>query len=201
MSEPIVVMGIDAGTRNLGYSVVKARLYKGQLQWRVLTCGACPCPVNDMKNTNALLPPFMRWVHSVRKSHNVTHTIGERFIVRPGGSSAGISCEAISLMYGALLQRYHALTLISAATWKNAVRRIGIDLKAWYKDRRYCGENHELDATLQAIHEAHRVLGIPTNQYYRNISVKDVSLAIHSVSTNSSTHAQLLKKAKRQAKA
>lgn len=26
----ITVLGIDAGTRNLGYSVVKARLYKGQ---------------------------------------------------------------------------------------------------------------------------------------------------------------------------
>ncbi len=188
------IMGIDAGTKNLGYSVIKARMFNGQLQFKVLACGACPCPVNDMKAAGDLLPVFMHWVHTVRKTHDVQYMIGERFIVRPGGSSAGISCEAISLMYGALLHRYKQLTLTSAATWKNAVRRIGIDLKAWYKDKRYCGSNHELDATLQAIHEAHRIFGLQTSQYYATISVKSVSLAIHAVSTNTDTQVRVAKR-------
>ena len=174
-----IVLGMDGGTKNFGYGLVKVTCVRGKLKCEVLECGVAPVTVNDMKIAGIQRKQFMKWIAQIVKKHNVTHMIAERFMTR-GGASMGVTIECISYMYGCIDQKYDCLELIPAAVWKNQVNKV-TDLKAWYDDSAYLGENHELDAILQATYLGHKLFNLkPT---YECINVAKINKEIEKMST------------------
>lgn len=143
---PKRVLAFDPGYRNMGVAVIGCNPKKRKV--KVLATAVMMNPIADLVSIHESHPAFMaevaQWVN-LFQPHGI---IAERFQIR-GSSSAGKSCEAVSIMLGSLKTKYEELAfkLVIAAQWKIAMqRRFGIDLKEEYKAT--CVLPHQLDACL-----------------------------------------------------
>ena len=174
----VVVMGLDGGKTNFGYSLVRLSLVRKRLKATVLETGVVPCPVNDMKAASEQRIPFVKWFRSKVKKFAVTDIIAERFMTR-GGASMGTTIECISYMYGAIDQVFGKVTYVTAATWKNQVNKVS-SLDLWYDSPLYTKTPHEIDATLQAIYLGHLIFDLKPD--YKDIKRDDILKQIEKVS-------------------
>lgn len=178
-TENFVVMGLDGGKTNFGYSVACISFIRKKLKVELLETGIVPCPINDIKVASVQRKVFIKWFRAKVKEFGVTDIIAERFMTRMG-SSMGTTIECIAFMYGAIDQVFGEATYIPAAVWKNQVNKV-VDLDAWYKDPKYTKTPHELDAVLQAIYLGHQLFGLKPD--YATIKQIDITKQIERVST------------------
>jgi hypothetical protein len=151
-----IVMGLDPGPVNFGWSVVKgSRPFKIE----VLASGMLKNTINKMPNetiSNEDSDPFMNEVEDIIYKYKVQRVVVERFMSR-GLKGSTIECVngMIGLIWGGLpyLSR---LKLIIPAQWKNAWNK-HIDLKDFYK-RTAC-KNHQVDATGIAMYGIYNWMG------------------------------------------
>lgn len=132
----LTILSLDPGLRNHGYAVVQMRRAStNRVQARVLVNGVVPTTVTQLKSTKLLrqeLSTYLSFMGDLIAHHNVDVVGAERYMSR--GGQQGPNSECINVMLGALISNLKVpYKLIGAATWKNAVRRAGLDLKAHYK--------------------------------------------------------------------
>ena len=73
----LTVLGLDAGTKSFGYSVVETRLNNKSLQHRVRETGVIPCPVNSIQDVRAQVLAFVDWVEKTVKKFKVGLLVGD----------------------------------------------------------------------------------------------------------------------------
>ncbi len=149
--ESLVVMAHDPGSRNYGYSCVKAtQIRGGKIKVSVLENGLCPVPVNQMKSGKTLregLAAYKAWTSELSAKYGVQFVVAERFMTRGG---KGPTIEAVNMMLGALVLGDVPCKVLPAAQWKNAMRRADIDLAQWYRWAKVTP--HQLDACLIGVY-------------------------------------------------
>lgn len=141
---PKRLLAFDPGFRNMGVAVVGVDPNKGKI--KVLANAVLMHPISDLVNLGESHPVFMEEVQGWFDMFQPHGIIAERFQIR-GSSSAGKSCEAVSIMLGCLKQAYPTLPfkLVIASQWKNALqKRFEVDLKEVYKQTLILP--HQLDA-------------------------------------------------------
>lgn len=151
------VLGLDMGTSNFGWCVIRVRLMTdGRYRFRVLGGGLMAMPLSNLthqakvekvtvsrktgkaKKTNAgkSEPPldvgvhlFLDEVSYIFSTYYITRVVAERFMSRGRGGDSTI--EAISLMIGLILAECKKLslhyTVLAAATWKLTCARAAND--------------------------------------------------------------------------
>lgn len=154
----LTVMAHDPGSRNYGYSCVKAtQVRNGKIQVSVLENGLCPVPINQMKSGKTLregLAIYKRWTMELFDKHGIQFVVAERFMTRGG---KGPTIEAVNMMLGALVLGDVPCKVLPAAQWKNALRRADIDLSYWYKWAKVTP--HQLDACLIGVYVCSMLYG------------------------------------------
>ena len=156
--ESLVVMAHDPGSRNYGWSCVKAtRVRGGKIKVSVLENGLCPVPINQMKSGKTLregLAAYKQWTLDLFTKYGVQFVVAERFMTRGG---KGPTIEAVNMMLGALVLGDIPCKVLPAAQWKNALRRAEIDLAYWYKWAKVTP--HQLDACLIGVYVCSMLYG------------------------------------------
>jgi Holliday junction resolvasome RuvABC endonuclease subunit len=148
----IVALGLDPGYRNFGWAVLRVRVTSTSLSIRVEDFGTLTHTLLDLvDNPVDQLMVFLTGIEAIVQRHSVQSMSIERFQSR---GLRGRSSELTNIMIGSLLTRYstHPWSVITPATWKNAVKRGGVNLKQLYSDLKRAMSPHELDACLIALY-------------------------------------------------
>ncbi len=149
----------DPGSRNYGYAIVEGWLSRpDRVEFRVLRNGLCPCPMNNLKDHRARQAQsrrYLGWARKMAERYEVNGIFGERYMTR---GIKGPTVESINMMLGLLQSLCLPDAFVPAATWKNAVTRHEIDLKAEYKFCRTAP--HQLDASLIGVYALHQAFGV-----------------------------------------
>lgn len=155
----LTILSSDPGFRNYGFSVVQFRRdSKGNLAFRVRECGHCTATVSNLKSGKVLvaqLDAYKQFLSGKIDKYGVQAFSAERFMTR---GVNGPSIEMVNFMLGVMVSSFNKpVKLWPAVTWKNAVRRKGVDLSYWYK---WCKTSpHQLDATLIGLYTGYRAYG------------------------------------------
>lgn len=151
-------MAHDPGSANYGWSVVRAtKVTRSRIKCVVLANGLCPHTVKVLKSGSQVrqkLNAYRKWAYGICKQWGVQFLIAERFMTRGG---KGPTIEAINMMLGALLLGDLPCKVIPASQWKNAVRRSGVELDAWYPWTKVTP--HQFDACLIGVYGASFLYG------------------------------------------
>ncbi len=152
----ITILGIDPGSVNAGYAVIRFRVAKGKMEFRFEECGKLKMLLKELKVPHKkVLRQHVAEVRKLVKTYGVEAILTERFMTR---GIKGPTIEAVNQMLGALdIGLPQEITQISAATWKNQVNKV-FDLKEFYKKVRV--QPHEIDAVFQAMWLAEKKLGV-----------------------------------------
>lgn len=152
----ITVLGIDPGSVNAGYAVIRVRVKKNKLEYKLEECGKLSNLLKELKLPHKKeLKAHVKEVKALVKKYGVDCILAERYMAR---GMKGSTIEAVNQMLGALeIGLAQEITQIPAATWKNQVNR-KFDLKEFYKTVPV--EAHEVDAVFQAVWLAEKKLGI-----------------------------------------
>ncbi len=152
----ITILGIDPGSVNAGYAILRARVKNKKIQYKLEECGKLNNLLKDLKHPHKkVLKAHVREVKSLVNKYKADYVLTERYMTR---GIKGSTIEAVNQMLGALdIGLSQEITQIPAATWKNQVNRI-FDLKEFYKSVRV--EPHEVDAVLQAFWLAGKKLNV-----------------------------------------
>jgi Holliday junction resolvasome RuvABC endonuclease subunit len=145
----------DPGTRSYGYAIVVIeRDGRGKLRAQVVENGLCPSTIVNLKNPKVMTAEhraYGQWLYQVMSRHKIDAISAERYMTR---GIKGPTVEAVNMMIGTLLCAGATfgipVKVMPAATWKNAVRRSGIELATMYKAVRVTP--HQLDSSLQGIY-------------------------------------------------
>lgn len=158
MKAPVITISShDPGTANYGYAVVQLTKQAQRIKFRVLENGLCPTTVKNLKDVKAHrleVEAYMAWLRSLKARYDLDAVCVERFMTR---GIKGPTVECVNQMIGGMEMgplRGINLKMMPAATWKNAVTRAGVDLKATYKIARVTP--HQLDACLIGIYTGHQ---------------------------------------------
>lgn len=141
----------DPGTANYGYGVTQVHQTEDRkMRIRVLENGLCASTIRSLNSLSARKierDGYVDFLKQIKAKHNPDILCGERFMTR---GIKGPTVESVNIMLGALENNIvfwpRMVKMIPAATWKNAVNRSGVDLKAEYKRTRVTP--HQLDAVL-----------------------------------------------------
>lgn len=77
MEQTVKILGLDAGTRSFGYSILEARQQdSNRLGYRLVECGMIPCPVASIDGVYEQVEIFTYWIKSTVKKHKVDRVIG-----------------------------------------------------------------------------------------------------------------------------
>lgn len=151
----------DFGSANYGYGITQVKLVGDRILFRILENGLCPSTIRDLssiKQRRTERDGFVDWLTKIRDQHNPDVLAGERYMTR---GIKGPTIESVNIMIGAVENSPafwpQMIKVIPAATWKNAVKRAGIDLKAEYKRVRVTP--HQLDAVLIGLYIGFRGYG------------------------------------------
>jgi hypothetical protein len=157
--EPIMIniLSCDPGSINFGFSVLTGRIQDGEISFKVVANGMCPCPLKRVKKSKDLRDQqvqFQLWFENLIFKHNIDAVCAERFMARgllgPLGEYIGIMLGMMGLI---LIQKNKKpLKIFPAATWKNAVRRNADDKE--FLDKTYKIAKvppHQLDASLMGV--------------------------------------------------
>ena len=148
----ITALGLDPGYRNFGWAVLRVRLSSTALSVRIEDFGTLTHTLLDLVNNPAdQLTIFLSDIESLVKRYSIQTLSIERFQSR---GFRGRSSELTNIMIGSVITRFptHPWSVITPATWKNAVKRGGVDLKRLYSDLKRAMSPHELDACLIALY-------------------------------------------------
>lgn len=172
MTQPIIAAGFDPGTRNFGVGVVK--IYPNKNIVKLVEFASVKSTVTNLTNKTIYrktkvrkekklvsLPftesyvSFYNIMSGFIRELKVTDVTLERFQTR---GLKGKTIECVSMMNSAIALYCMSVdvpvNLITAATWKNAVNRLNIDLlKVYELTKEVHGMTpHETDAIVMAIH-------------------------------------------------
>lgn len=157
-SKPLRIFAHDPGSRNYGYAIVEGTLVRGNVKFRILENGLCPCPMNNLKDhkiRQKQAAAYLGWVQKLVKEYRIRGMFAERYMTR---GIKGPTIESVNMMLGLMQSFLIRDRYIPAAVWKNAVGRQGIDLKQEYK---YCKTApHQLDATLIGVWGLHQAFNV-----------------------------------------
>lgn len=145
-----------ASTKNAGYgyAVIQVRQHRGKIGCRILENGVVPIPntITQLKDSKLYLVQRDAYLAFMAEKFSlypdIAAIVAERYMAR---GRTGATGEYVNHMLGILAVTYPDLPIkwMSAASWKNAVRRAGVDLDKLYKVCRTT--KHQLDACLQGI--------------------------------------------------
>lgn len=153
MTRSTVILAHDPGSRNYGYSVVKGSLSARQLRFQIVQYGLIQTTIDDLKGgalqTKGML--YLASMQQLEQQFSPKAVIAERY--QPRGVSGQTTIECVNIMLGSLFTLFSHLPfkVMPASEWKNALRRVGVDLDAIYEDQKqdikaHRLTNHEIDA-------------------------------------------------------
>lgn len=155
---------------------MKVELVRKKLQITLLFAGMLQEPLNYVQgDIRPAVDRFLKELTRIRKKFKVQPDVQvmERFQTR--GHRSGPTIEIISAAYGARAKESldkwpkAEFQAIMASQWKVAIKKVGIDLDAWYeqwckpslgrgvKNKKYVCPTHTLDAVLIGIYQAGRM--------------------------------------------
>lgn len=143
------IMGLDAGSRNFGWSLIKVERTK----FRIIKCGILTQTLTQLKEDSWFdeLHLYAIQIEKLLRLSKPDAIIAERYFAR----HRGLEGEMINLMLGTtmrILFEQHPKVrtqLVMAMTWKSALKRSGFDLDMLYKECKPI-PHHPIDATMQA---------------------------------------------------
>ncbi len=149
----IKLIASDPGTKNYAISVVTLEKLGKKFSVTVHENGMIKETVKGIKDSHLLKKELLQYVKKMKKlekSHKPNALAAERFMTR---GIKGPTVEYLNMMLGALNTNTKLpIKLIPAVTWKVAIAREGIDLKAEYKKTKALP--HQVDATMIGIYVA-----------------------------------------------
>jgi len=169
----IVVVGHDLGSKNYGWAVVRGRLNKSQISLHVIENGMLLNPIQQLKRRKQLdrhLQKYLEECQSHISQHKAEFLIAERFQSR---GLRGLTVELVGLMLGALWWDLELpKQLVAAVTWKNEIKKWGVDLDKVYKKSRT--QRHQVDAMFLAIYAIIKILKAPRQKLKLGHLIKDL---------------------------
>ncbi len=153
------ILGLDPGTRNFGVSVLLHRPGRPGHPGRfVLRSWHLTSMVWDLKQEQAVIQAraFEREIRAIIKKYRIGAIVMERY--QPRRTNRTI-IEPVNIMIGLVLglARRQTVSLLTAATWKNAIKKY-CNLK-WAYDR--VRSPHQLDAVCMALYCHSQLVGKP----------------------------------------
>ena len=158
------ILGMDPGTNNLAYAVLRLDPHNATLDTSVyVETGMINATMRTLTIPAKLKEErlaFVAEVNGILERHNIEAIVLERYMMRIG--MGGTAIEAINQMIG-LLQTYDLpLKMIPSSQWKNDVTKggEGLDLACLYIDAKQCDNRseHEVDAACITMYGASRLL-------------------------------------------
>lgn len=161
----ITVLGIDPGSVNAGYAIVRVRVKGKRSEYKLEECGKLKHLLKDLKKPHKKeLKAHVKEVRALVKKYKVDYVLVERYMTR---GIKGSTIEAVNQMLGALeIGLTQEITQIPAAVWKNQVNR-KFDLKEFYATVPV--EPHEVDAVLQAVWLAGKKLEVDLLEAFTSV--------------------------------
>lgn len=159
----ITILGIDPGSVNAGYAIVRIRVKNSKVQYQLEECGKLKSLLKDLKRPHKKeLRAHVKEVKALVKKYDAEYILAERYMTR---GIKGSTIEAVNQMLGALeIGIPLEITQIPAATWKNQVNKV-FDLKEFYGSVRV--EPHEIDAVFQAMWLAGKKLNVDVLKIFK----------------------------------
>lgn len=139
----LTVLGVDPGSRNMGFGVLQAKVGGKGLNYRVREVGMIQNTVKEMKgDVRGDLQKFRKEFNAILRRHKVDVIVAERYMNRGIRGNTG---ELVGLMLGVIaMSNVQDVSFIPAAQWKNAFNR-NASLDQLYKDSRLVA--HVVDAS------------------------------------------------------
>jgi hypothetical protein len=143
----------DPGTRHYGFSQVRGEISKRSIRFQILRFGLIKTTINNLKGRayQEQRTQYEDAVTHLSSRYPPSLVIAERY--QPRGVNQMVTGECVNIMLGVLTTNHRDIhqRLIPASQWKNALRRIDVDLDAIYLDQKtdepaYRLTNHEIDA-------------------------------------------------------
>mgnify|MGYP000632603437 CR=1 FL=1 len=117
----MIVMAHDPGSVNYGFAILEGQILDGKLKYRVRTNGLVPFTIKNLKDQDIRRKQrikYQKWCKNIIAEYGVERLIGERYQTR---GISGPTIECVNMMLGVLQTMKVPDTLVTAATWKNAV--------------------------------------------------------------------------------
>lgn len=143
------ILGIDPGSVGFGWSLVEVKGSK----LRIIKCGTLTQTLTQLKDSSWQdeLHLYALQMEKLLNKAKPNAIVMERYFAR----HRGLESEKINMMIGVLTRIIYEqhpkvrITLLMAATWKNALKRRGFDLESLYKECKPVPK-HSIDASFQA---------------------------------------------------
>lgn len=159
----IRMLGLDPGTAHFAYSVVELT---GK-RLKVLQHGMFNTTIKQLKDSKQYRQQRKQFQDGMIALHNQFQfqlIIAERFMPRGQIAGMGNAQELIPMMLASLeCMELAPILFISAAAWKNEVKRNNIDLKELYLYYKGSITAHQIDATHMAVYGIHKYAKLPYN--------------------------------------
>lgn len=119
--------------------------------------------LKDSRQYNKERKAFQAELASLKEQFGFQLIIAERYMPRGQFAGMGNAQELIPMMLSALeCMELAPILFISAAAWKNEVKRFGEDLKQSYLELKDVGITaHQIDASHMAVYGLHKVRKLP----------------------------------------
>jgi Holliday junction resolvasome RuvABC endonuclease subunit len=158
----ITILGLDPGSVNYGFSVVRFDQVGKKLEYKILECGMLGSLLKDLsKPHKATLKKHLKEIKGILSDYQIDYIFAERYMTR---GIKGATVEAVNQMLGALdVSVKQEVTEMPASTWKNRVNKFWQLKDEGTKKGVYSRSRtlpHEVDATLQCFWLAEKKLGI-----------------------------------------
>lgn len=145
------ILSLDPGTVNFGYAVIDIRHKNNKTAFKVLENGKCESTVRTLKTGKTMreeMALYELWLGDLVGRYQPHAVSAERFMTR---GINGPTVECVNIMLGITFTLIDLpFKIMPAATWKNAVTRQEVDLKAQYKKTRVTP--HQVDAALIGVY-------------------------------------------------
>jgi hypothetical protein len=155
------ILGLDPGTAHFAYSIAEMRGNR----LKVLKHGMFHTTIKQLKDSQQYREQrkqFQDGMLSLYQQYQFSLIIAERYMPRGQFAGMGNAQELIPMMLAALeCMELAPILFISAAAWKNEVKRNNLDLKELYLHYKGAITPHQIDATHMAIYGLHRYAKLP----------------------------------------
>lgn len=160
-AQPVRVLGLDPGTSHFAYSI--AEMHGKRL--KVIQHGMFHTTIKQLKESRLYREQRKQFQAGMKALHDQFHfqlIIAERYMPRGQFAGKGNAQELIPMMLAALdCMELAPILFISAASWKNAVKRNNLDLASIYLNYKGVITPHQIDATHMAVYGLQRYHKVP----------------------------------------
>ena len=189
----MLVLAHDLGVKNYGFAVVKVSLGQGKrLHLSILKNGMLKHTVSQLKRGklhHEQMHEYLKENKETFQEYKPEFYVAERFQSRGHG---GTTIETINQMIGSLISRIGIpYAQITAAVWKNEIKRWGMDLEKMYAMARVVP--HQIDAVMMAAFIGYQKLGAKRTK----LNLKELIKQIEETSTEELKEKRKKKKAKK----